>query len=191
MHLDFNSGGQFYYRDSSANDNPAVCTSGDTCPRSGGQSGPFGYLGGNFALKLDGNAVINANVATPDDFTAAYWVLSAPGANNSAIVLDQGANVNNGWTMSFDQGRAAFLSNTIEYLVIPFPSADNPQNQCNTLQCADEISPKCTSSPSLSFRECLATGERNQRSTYSILISVLLSKPTATVMCVNLRLLDC
>lgn len=65
------------------------------------------------------------DTALPGNFTAAYWIKPAANVNNSTIIIDQGANVANGWTLSMDAGRPAFLVNTTEYLVSPNRIDDN------------------------------------------------------------------
>ena len=112
------------FTDGSGYGNNATCT-GAACPAAGLPAAPNAPLS-DYAVRFDGgNDRLTINAAFPNSFTAAYWVKATPNANNSVIVVDQGANANNGWTLSFDAGRPAFLVNTGSYLVAPTRIDDN------------------------------------------------------------------
>lgn len=116
------------FTDGSGYGNNATCTGGgpfSPCPAAGYPGAPNAPLS-DYAVRFEGvDDRLTINAALPNSFTAAYWVNATPNANNSVIVVDQGANANNGWTLSFDAGRPAFLVNTGSYLVAPTRIDDN------------------------------------------------------------------
>ncbi|MFN8445073.1 MAG: LamG-like jellyroll fold domain-containing protein, partial [Caldilineaceae bacterium] len=116
LKLDFpNSYSRF--DDSSTQGNRIYCPAGSVCPIF-----DVGAVQRNNDTSAKFNAatqVLVAETAIQGSFTAGYWIKPASGVNNSTIIIDQGANVANGWTLSMDAGRPAFLVNTTEYLVSP------------------------------------------------------------------------
>ena len=122
VHLDFYDAANRLV-DGSGFGNNGYCPTGSVCP---GTDAGRALRPGDRALKFAAaNEVVMIDAALPGNFTAAYWVKSAPNVNNSTILIDQGANVANGWTLSMDAGRPAFLVNTTEYLVSPNRIDDN------------------------------------------------------------------
>jgi hypothetical protein len=122
VHLDFFDAANPLV-DSAGFGNNGYCPSGSICP---GTDVGRSQRSGDRALKFAANnEVVMIDAALPGNFTAAYWIKSAANVNNSTIIIDQGANVANGWTLSMDAGRPAFLVNTNEYLVSPNRIDDN------------------------------------------------------------------
>ena len=114
LQLDFPSSFGIY-NDSSTQGTRVYCPSGSTCPVF--EPSAVRRLNDTAVRFNAASQVLVAETAVKDDFTAAYWIKAANGVNNATIIIDQGANVVNGWTLSMDAGRPAFLVNTNQYLV--------------------------------------------------------------------------
>jgi hypothetical protein len=106
------------FADSSGYGNTATCT-GAGCPAAGvagavdNQNRAVGTRASDYALGFDGvDDALTVNRGVTNDFTVAFWVKAAAGSNSNAILVDQGANVANGFTVWLGGGKPGFLIGT-------------------------------------------------------------------------------
>jgi hypothetical protein len=104
------------FADSSGRGANATC-SGGNCPAAGFSGAPNAPLS-DYAVKFDGaDDFVTINRAMTGSFSVAYWIKANNNAVNNAIVVDQGANVANGWTLYLSNGAPAFLIGASQNIV--------------------------------------------------------------------------
>lgn len=104
--------------DSSGRGNNATCT-GASCPSAGVAGAPNAPLS-DYAAKFDGtDDALTVNRAFAGSFSVMYWIKAANGATNNALVVDQGANVANGWTFYLGNGQPSLLIGTNQNINAP------------------------------------------------------------------------
>jgi len=63
----------------------------------------------DFATGYASGNAIGVNTSVANNFSVAFWIKAKPNLNNNAIVIDQGANQANGWTIWLGNGQISFL----------------------------------------------------------------------------------
>lgn len=104
VHLPFDeASGAVYFVDTSGQINNAACQSTATCPTAGvvGQS--------ERAVQFDGNDSLTVDRSVANDFSVSFWLKANAGDNPNSIIVDQGANKTNGWTVWMSNGQLGFL----------------------------------------------------------------------------------
>jgi len=118
--------GTSFFEEDSGYGNYVYCDNG-ACPAAGISGAPNAPLS-DYGVQFDGvNDRLFINRSLADSFTVALWVKSAPGANEDTFLVDQGAEVANGWTFYLGAGALHLLIGTNQYLDSFSPRIDDNQ----------------------------------------------------------------
>jgi hypothetical protein len=106
------------FADSSGRGANVTC-SGNSCPAAGFAGAPNAPLS-DYAVKFDGaDDFVTINRAMTGSFSVVYWIKANNNAINDAIVIDQGANIANGWTLYMSNGAPGLRIGTSQNIVSP------------------------------------------------------------------------
>ena len=113
------------FSDSSGLGHPATC-SGASCPAAGFPGAvdagglAVGTPASDFALQFDGvDDLLSLNHTVQNDFTVAFWVKSPAHTKPDALIIDQGANQPNGFTIGLSAGRPGLLIGPDQSIISP------------------------------------------------------------------------